>query len=71
MSLSFAFAHPAGTWTALICCSASMTDLEDAFQAAAALAWGADAIVTRNIADYRRSPVRALTPAEFLKQTGG
>lgn len=45
-----------------------MTDLEDAFQAAAALSWAADAIVTRNVADYRRSPVRALTPAAFLKQ---
>ena len=47
-----------------------MADLEDAFQAAAALAWGADAIVTRNIADYRRSPVDALTPSAFLKQAG-
>lgn len=47
-----------------------MLDLEDAFQAAAALAWGADAIVTRNIADYRRSPVAALTPSAFLKQAG-
>lgn len=47
-----------------------MADLEDAFQAAAALAWGADAIVTRNIRDFRRSPVRALTPAAFLQQTG-
>ncbi len=45
-----------------------MADLEDAFQAAAALAWGADAIVTRNVADYRRSPVNALTPSAFLKQ---
>jgi len=47
-----------------------MTDLEDAFQAAAALACGADAIVTRNIADYRRSPVDALTPSAFLKRAG-
>ena len=47
-----------------------MADLEDAFLAAAALAWGADAIVTRNIADYRRSPVDALTPSAFLKQVG-
>jgi predicted nucleic acid-binding protein len=47
-----------------------MGDLEDAFQAAAALAWGADAIVTRNVADYRRSPVEALTPSAFLKRAG-
>ena len=46
-------------------------DLDDAFQAAAALAWQADVIVTRNLADYRRSPVRALSPAAFLRQMGG
>ncbi|MGH8566317.1 MAG: hypothetical protein ACREXW_20465 [Gammaproteobacteria bacterium] len=34
---------------------------------AAALAWQADVIVTRNVSDYRRSPVRALSPAAFLK----
>ncbi|MFN2432830.1 MAG: PIN domain-containing protein [Gemmatimonadota bacterium] len=47
-----------------------MADVEDAFQAAAALAWEADAIVTRNVADYRHSPVRALSPAAFLEQAG-
>ncbi len=44
-----------------------MTDVEDAFQAAAALAWKADLIVTRNVGDYRRSPVRAITPKAFLE----
>jgi len=44
-----------------------LPDVEDAFQAAAALAWHADVIVTRNVTDYRRSPVRALSPAAFLK----
>ena len=48
--------------------SLPMRDLEDAFQVAAALAWQADAIVTRNLADYRRSPVRALSPAAFMKE---
>lgn len=61
---------PAGTADARRAIELPMTDLEDALQAAAALAWGADAIVTRNIRDFRRSPVRALTPAAFLKQTG-
>lgn len=46
----------------------AMSDMEDAFQAAAALAWVADAIVTRNGADYRRSPVQALSPTAFLRQ---
>lgn len=45
-----------------------MPDLEDAFQAAAALAWEADVIVTRNLADYRHSPVAAVAPAEFLRR---
>ena len=61
---------PAGTADARRAIELPMADLEDAFQAAAALAWGADAIVTRNIRDFRRSPVRALTPSAFLKQTG-
>lgn len=48
-----------------------MADVEDALQAAAALAFGADFIVTRNTRDYRSSPVPALTPAEFLAHHGG
>ncbi len=44
-----------------------MSDLEDAFQAAAAAAFQAQWIVTRNTADYRRSPVPATTPAQFLQ----
>ena len=48
--------------------SLSMTDLEDALQAAAALAWRADVIVTRDPADFSKSPVHALSPAAFLKR---
>lgn len=44
-----------------------MKDLEDAMQAAAAVSFGAGAIVTRNIKDFKRSPVTALTPEAFLK----
>ncbi|MCH8513054.1 MAG: PIN domain-containing protein [Kiritimatiellae bacterium] len=44
-----------------------MNDLEDALQATAALAFGADWIVTRNGPDFRNSPVPALSPADFLK----
>jgi predicted nucleic acid-binding protein len=47
-----------------------MNDLEDAFQAAAALAWKADFIVTRNVADYKKSTVKAVTPAAFIKSMG-
>jgi hypothetical protein len=44
-----------------------MSDFEDALQAAAALAFGARCIVTRNTSDYRRSPVLAIAPAELIK----
>ncbi|MEI8323753.1 MAG: PIN domain-containing protein [Betaproteobacteria bacterium] len=43
-----------------------MTDLEDALQAAAALACGADYIMTRNGRDFVGAPVPALTPEKFL-----
>ena len=47
------------------------TDLEDAMQAAAAVLFGAQLIVTRNLRDYRRSPIKAATPAEVLKLLPG
>lgn len=40
------------------------TDLEDAMQTSTALLFGAQAIVTRNLADYRRSPIKALRPGD-------
>ena len=48
-----------------------VSDIEDAFQVAAALAWRADATVTRNVSDYRRSPVRAIAPAAFITRMTG
>lgn len=42
------------------------TDLEDALQAVAAEACTADHIITRNEADFVKSPVPVLTPARFL-----
>jgi predicted nucleic acid-binding protein len=45
-----------------------MRDFEDAMQAVSAEAVVAQVIVTRNTADYRRSPVPAVTPAEFLRK---
>ena len=45
-----------------------MRDFEDALQAVAAEAVGAQVIVTRNTADFRRSPIPAITPAEFLRR---
>ncbi len=43
-----------------------MTDFEDAMQVAAARACGARHIVTRNVRDYGRSPIRAVNPQEAL-----
>jgi predicted nucleic acid-binding protein len=43
-----------------------MADFEDAMQLAAARACGARHIVTRNVRDYERSPIRAVTPKDAL-----
>lgn len=44
-----------------------MSDFEDAMQVAAARAFGAQVIATRNGKHYRKSPIRALSPREVLK----
>jgi hypothetical protein len=43
-------------------------DIEDALQSAAALAWKASFVITRNTRDFKRSPVPALSPTDFLKR---
>ncbi len=43
-----------------------MTDFENAMQVAAADACGARHIVTRNMKDYRRSPIPAISPRDAL-----
>lgn len=57
---------PVGTSDARRALDLPMMDMEDAFQAAAALAWKADVISTRNLADYKRSPVRAVHPRTLI-----
>jgi predicted nucleic acid-binding protein len=47
-----------------------MNDLEDALQAAAALAFDAHYIVSRNLSHYRNSPIPAISPSQFLKEVG-
>ena len=48
-----------------------MSDFEDAMQVAAAVACGADFIVTRNLRDYRQSPIPAITPSQALDEIAG
>lgn len=47
-----------------------MADFEDALQVVSALAGGADLIVTRNTADYRRSPIPVKSPADLVDELG-
>jgi predicted nucleic acid-binding protein len=44
-----------------------LADFEDALVAAAAESAAASHIVTRNTADFRRSPVKAVTPEDFMR----
>jgi len=46
--------------------SIATSDLEDAIQAAAALAIGADYVVTRNAKDFGFPGINAVTADEFL-----
>jgi predicted nucleic acid-binding protein len=46
--------------------TSEMTDFEDAVLAYSAHLAGAQAIVTRNLGDFAKSPVRAYTPSQFL-----
>lgn len=45
-----------------------LTDYEDAAQLASALAYGLDAIVTRDPADFAGASIPVLSPADFLSQ---
>ena len=48
-----------------------VNDFEDALQVAAARACGASFIATRNIKDYRHSPIPALLPQAVLEELNG
>ena len=68
--LRFVEVAAVGTREAKQALSFPMNDLEDALQAAAALAFDAHYIVSRNLNHYRHSPIPALSPSQFLKVTG-
>lgn len=69
--LKFVEVARADTGTARQALDLPLSDLEDALQAASALAFGASLIVTRNLAHYRSAPVPAVSPGEFLKRARG
>ena len=48
--------------------SYGMADFEDALVVAAAVSAGCDCIITRNVKDFAASPVRAVSPTDFLKE---
>ena len=68
--LRFVEIAPVGTREARQAMGLPMNDLEDAMQAVAALAFDAHYIVTRNLAHFRKSPIPALSPSQFLKEAG-
>ena len=64
--LEFVEVAPVATLQARQALNLPLQDFEDALQVASALSFGANYIVTRNFAHYRRSPVPALSPRQFL-----
>lgn len=66
--LTWADVARTGRADALAALDLPMDDFEDALQVAAAMACGAQFIVTRNRRDFKASPVAALTPEAFLRQ---
>jgi hypothetical protein len=66
--LSFLQVAPVGHADMQYALELEIADLEDAMQAAAAVACRASRIVTRNTRHFANSPVRAVTPAEFLQE---
>lgn len=53
------------------CCIAidsAMEDFEDAVVAASSQRNGVDMMITRNVADFKDSPVPAISPEDFVKQ---
>ncbi|MCP3958913.1 MAG: PIN domain-containing protein [bacterium] len=59
---------PTTTQSLLYACQLEMGDFEDAMQVAAAIACEANMIVTRNLRDYAKSPIRAVEPLTALAE---
>jgi len=68
--LDWAEVATTGKPDALAALELPLTDFEDSLQVAAAMACGAQFIITRNERDFRKSPVLALSPDSFLRRHG-
>jgi predicted nucleic acid-binding protein len=66
--LSFVRVTPTDTASLKLAVSLPMSDLEDAMVVAAAQSCGALYIATRNVRDFKKSPVPAKTPAQLLAE---
>ena len=65
--MRFVEVAPTTTDDLLFATKLNVRDFEDAMQVAAAAACGADVIATRNVRDYRNSPIRAATPKSLAR----
>ncbi len=66
--LAWADVAKTGRADALAALELPMRDFEDALQVAAAMACGAQFIITRNGRDFKASPVPALSPEAFMRR---
>lgn len=64
----FVTVAPADTEALHFAAALPLKDFEDALQVAAARGCGATVIATRNVRDYRRSPIPARTPKALLTE---
>lgn len=64
----FVLVAPTTTESFLFAGKLDLKDFEDAMQVAAAVACQASVIATRNLRDYRQSPVRAAKPQVVLSE---
>jgi predicted nucleic acid-binding protein len=64
--LSFVEVAGGNTELALEAIRSGFSDFEDALQSACAKQFDADFIVTRNVKDYKLSPIKAVSPADFI-----
>ena len=61
---------PAGSREARQAWRLNLPDFEDSLQVSAGLSAGVELILTRNGRDFRRSPLPAIPPKEFLARVG-